>query len=114
MKTTKPREWYIEFHGNPNVDDKENYKRYVGAEPFNGIGPGADVIHVIEKSAADALAEALEFSLHCVKQTPWIAEGPGNIKDPMFLGTGSVEGDKKVHSKYLSAKQALKTYSGTK
>ena len=102
---SKPREFYIQqgSHVFVVVDS-------VNSNPKWKNKP----IHVIEKSAADALAEALEFSLHCVKQTPWIAEGPGNIKDPMFLGTGSVEGDKKVHSKYLSAKQALKTYSGTK
>ena len=51
--------------------------------------------------------EALEFSLHCVRQTPWIKEGPGDIHNPMFLGTGSREGDQKIHEQYLAAEQTL-------
>lgn len=56
------REWYIEFHGNPYIDDKENYKRYVGAEKFTGIGPGAEVIHVIEYGKVEELEAKLKVT----------------------------------------------------
>ena len=51
--------------------------------------------------------EALQFTVNCVDDIPWIKEGPKDITNPMFLGTGSVDGDEKVHQKYLRAKQLL-------
>lgn len=53
------------------------------------------------------LKEALKFTLHCTEQLPWIVDGPGDITNPMFLGTLTQEGDQKVHEQYLKAKQVL-------
>lgn len=53
------------------------------------------------------LVEALEFTLHCTEQLTWVKEGPKDITNPMFLGTGTVEGDRDVHKKYLKACEVL-------
>lgn len=46
----KPREWWIEFGGDPS-DDVELYKRYVSGTAFDTVS--SNVIQVIEKSAYD-------------------------------------------------------------
>ena len=55
----KPRELWVEFGGDPS-DDKENYKRYCGAEKFSPVSPAEEVIHFIEKSAYDKAIKALK------------------------------------------------------
>ena len=55
------REWWIEFLGDP-FNDKENYKRYVGADKFDPVGPNAEVIHVIEARAFYEVSEKLEIA----------------------------------------------------
>lgn len=107
---SKPREFFV-YEGKLKCSpllfaykEKQNIKREA-PENF-------DEFHVIEKSAADRLAAALSFCLHCTEQIGWIKEGPGAINNPMFLGTLTVEGDQKVHEEYLSAKETLKNYLG--
>jgi len=55
----------------------------------------------------EKLRAALEFTIRCTEQLGWVKDGPGDITNPMFLGTGSVDGDQKVHEQYLEAKAAL-------
>lgn len=43
-----PREWWIEFGGDPAKDQKENYKRYVSGTQFKPLSPAEEVVHVIE------------------------------------------------------------------
>lgn len=53
----KPREYWIEFGGDPS-NDKEVYKRYSATVPFKPCSLSDEVIHVIEKSAYDKLKES--------------------------------------------------------
>lgn len=55
----KPREFWIEFGGDPS-DDEEVYKRYSSTKPFKPTSYAEEVIHCIEKSAYDALKTELE------------------------------------------------------
>lgn len=41
------REVYVEFGGDPS-NDRENYKRYCGTEPFKPVGFDAEVVRFIE------------------------------------------------------------------
>ncbi len=43
----KPREFYIEFDGDP-LDDEKVCKRYVGTEKFSPMFPDQEVIHTRE------------------------------------------------------------------
>ena len=61
------REWWIEFYGNPMVDDNECYKRYVSGKPFNPISPSEEVIHVIEKRAYDDVVRAHDEQVDLLK-----------------------------------------------
>lgn len=45
--STKPKEFWIEFSGDPS-DDKECYKRYVSGTEFKPILPECEVLHVRE------------------------------------------------------------------
>lgn len=76
-------------------DDPENYRGFH---------------HMIEKSAADELAIALEFALKHVKTIGWIAKGPEGVDTPMFLGTLAVEGDLNVHEDFKKACSVLQKY----
>lgn len=53
------------------------------------------------------LFKELKYFMRIIDQIPWIVEGPGNITDPMFLGTGSNHEDKKVHERYLKTKKLI-------
>ena len=55
----KPREFWIEFGGDPS-NDQEVYKRYSSTRPFEPGTFSDEVIHVVEKSAYDALANKLD------------------------------------------------------
>lgn len=63
----KPRDWWIEFSGDPKKDSDREL-RYVSGKKPEGLDPSDEAIHVVEKSAYDALAaenerlrEALKF-----------------------------------------------------
>lgn len=58
MSKQNPREFWIEFFGDPS-DDKEVYKRYSAAVPFKPVGNDAEVFHLIEYSEY----ERLQFEL---------------------------------------------------
>ena len=70
---SKPREWQI--------NNDFSYEETVDGQPTNG-----DVI-VIEKSAADKLAEALEWGLLPIDERPtnWHAKATRDLKD--YRGT---------------------------
>lgn len=72
----KPREWWIEFNGDPR-DDKENYKRYVGAEKFDPTGFNSECIHVVEYAAFELLRnKARDFLAQCFDQGTML---PGEV-----------------------------------
>lgn len=55
----KPREFWIEFGGDPS-DDKEVYKRYCAAVPFKGVDFSDEVVHCVEYSAYEKLESEFE------------------------------------------------------
>jgi len=59
-KKNKPREFWIEFGGNPS-DDKEVYKRYSARVPFKPTAFSDEVIHTIEYSAYKTLLEVVRM-----------------------------------------------------
>lgn len=54
--STKPREFWIEFSGDPS-DDKECYKRYVSGTEFKPILPECEVLHVREILASEIVLD---------------------------------------------------------
>ncbi len=64
----KPREFYIEFDGDP-LDDEKVCKRYVSTEKFSPMFPDQEVVYtrevlpnevVLDRAVVEALVRALE------------------------------------------------------
>lgn len=63
----KPREFYIEFGGDPSKDG-ECYKRYSSTKPFESYLPDCEVIHCVEKRAYDSLAAKLDKAINALNK----------------------------------------------
>ena len=55
----KPREWWIEFSGDPSFDN-DRLRRFVSGKNMGIMDLGETTIHVIEKSAYDKLLVEIE------------------------------------------------------
>ena len=63
-------------------------------------------------AAAPKMAELLEAMVRVAATIPWVADEVPEGLAPMFYGTLTAEGDRKVHGQYVEARALLASIQG--